>query len=233
MDERRKSVWHQGLARRRCGTHSAPTLGAEDRPLLCSATVLALSTACAAEELALDAAVLSFKDLGVGAVALHRAPTPGEARALQPVARRVRIVAVFSDEPGPDIGAPLLVVEGGPAGDDREKSLDALCRRLHAFRRLKVALRTPPDGDHHPSPDEILLVRETLKHVGYWHDTARGGEEYLTVAERFLLGASFDPLSADVQGLADALPSHAAAVVACEPGKVREAVRRARGYFKS
>ena len=195
--------------------------------------MLALSTACAPEDLALDAAVASFKDLGVAAVALHRPPTPDEARALQPLARRVRIVAVFGDEFGPDVGAPLLVVEGGPAGEDREATLDALCRRLHALRRFKVALRTPLDGDHHPSPDEIVKVHETLRHVGYWHDAVRGGEEFLTAAERFLLGASFDPLEADVAGLADALPAYAPAVVVCEPDRVREAVRVARGHFRA
>lgn len=208
-------------------------LAAGAHPLLCSRAVLALSTACAAEDLTLDAAVASFKDLGVGAVALHRPPTPEEARALQPLARRVRIVAVFGDELGPNVGAPLLVVEGGPAGEDREASLDALCRRLHGFRPLKVALRTPADPDHHPSPDEIVKVHETLRHVGYWHDAARGGEEFLTAAERFLLGASFDPLEGDTAGLADALPAFAAAVIVCEPDRLREAVRVARGHFRA
>lgn len=195
--------------------------------------MLALSTSCAPEDLTLDAAVASFKDTGVGAVALHRPPTPEEARALQPLARRVRIVAVFGDEFGPDVGAPLLVVEGGPAGEDRDATLDALCRRLHALRRIKIALRTPPDGDHHPSADEIVKVHETLKHVGYWHDAARGGEEFLTAAERFLLGTSFDPLEADVAGLADALPAFANAVVVCEPDRVREAIRVARVHFRT
>jgi len=195
--------------------------------------VLALSTACAREDLSLDAAVASFKDFGVGAVALHRPPTPEEARALQPLARRVRIVAVFGDEPGPDVGAPLLVVEGGPAGEDREATLDALCRRLHALRRFKIALRTPSDPDQHPSADEVVKVHETLRHVGYWHDAARGGEEFLTVAERFLLGASFDPLEADVAGLADAMPTFATAVIVCEADRVREAIRVARVHFRA
>jgi len=195
--------------------------------------VLALSTACAAGDLTLDAAVSSFKDLGVNAVALHRAPTAGEAQALVPLARRVRIVAVFADEPGPDIGAPLLVVEGGPADEDREASLEKLCRRLHALRRFKIGLRTPPDEDHHPSPDEMVHVHETLRHVGYWHDASRGGEEYLTAAERFLLGASFDPLEADVQGLSEAMPTFAPAVIVCEPDRVREAIRLARVHFRA
>lgn len=195
--------------------------------------MLALSTACAAEDLTLDAAITTFKDLGVGAVALHRAPTPEEARALVPLARRVRIVAVFCDAPGPDIGAPLLVVEGGPAGEDRDASLDALCRRLHGLRRFKIGLRTPPDEEHHPSPDELEKIHDMLKHVGYWHDASRGGEEYLTVAERYLLGASFDPLEADVQGLADAMPTFAPAVIVCEPERVREAIRLARVHFRA
>jgi hypothetical protein len=195
--------------------------------------VLALSTACAAEDLTLDAAISSFKDLGVGAVALHRAPTTEEARALVPLARRVRIVAVFSDEPGPDTGAALLVVEGGAAGEDREASLDALCRRLHGLRRLKIGVRTPQDEEHHPSPDEMVKIHETLRHVGYWHDASRGGEEYLTVAERFLLGTSFDPLESDVQGLAEAMPTFAPAVIVCEPDRVREAVRLARVHFRA
>jgi hypothetical protein len=200
--------------------------------LISSRGVLALSTACAGDDLTLDAAVHSFRDLGVGAVALHRPPTPEEAKALVPLARRVRIVAIFGDEPGPDIGVPLLVVEGGPADEDREASLDALCRRLHGLRRLRIGLVTPPDQDHHPSPDEMEQVHETLRHVGYWHDAARGGEEYLTVAERFLLGVSFDPLEADVQGLADAMPTFAPAVIVCEPDRVREAIRLARVHFK-
>jgi hypothetical protein len=196
--------------------------------------VLALSTECAPAEATLDAAVASFKDLGVAAVALHRAPTPEEARALVPLARRVRIVAVFADEPGPHVGAPLLVVEGGPAGDDREASLDALCRRLHALRQFKVALRTPASEDDHPSPDEIATVHETLRHVGYWHDASRGGEEYLALAERYLLGASFDPLDdVDLAGIADALPAYAPAVIVCDPERVREAILRARGHFRA
>lgn len=195
--------------------------------------MLALSTACAAEDLALDAAVASFKDSGVGAVALHRPPTPDEAKALVPLARRVRIVAVFGDEFGADVGVPLLVIEGGLAEEDREASLDALCRRLHALRRFKVGLRTPVDPDHHPSPDEMEKVHETLRHVGYWHDAARGGEEYLTVAERFVLGASFDPLESDVAGLSEALPAYAPAVIVCEPDRVRDAIRLARAHFRA
>jgi len=195
--------------------------------------VLALSTACAAEDLALDAAVSSFRDLDVGAVALHRLPTPAEAQALVSLARRVRIVATFGDERGPDIGVPLLVVEGGPADEDREASLDALCRRLHALRPLKIALRTPPDEDHLPSPDEMEKVHETLRHVGYWHDAARGGEEYLAVAERFLLGASFDPETADVAALAESMPSYAPAVIVCDPERVRDAIRLARVHFRA
>jgi hypothetical protein len=136
----------------------------------------------------------------------------------------VRIVAVFSDEPGPDTGAALLVVEGGAAGEDREASLDALCRRLHGLRRLKVGVRTPADEEHHPSPDEMVKIHETLRHVGYWHDASRGGEEYLTVAERFLLGVSFDPLEADVQGLP---PSRPRSSCASRNGCARRSASRA------
>jgi hypothetical protein len=200
--------------------------------------VLALSTLCAAADRPLDRVVASFRDLGVGAVALHRPALEAEARGLVALARRVPVIAVFGDEPGADVGAPLLVVEGGPAGADREASLDDLCRRLHALRDWKVALRTPPAVDHHPAPDEIALVREALGHVGYWHDAARGGDAWLEAAARDLLGASFDPLGhVDLVGLRDALPRAAPAVVACASGTARdevaEALRCARGIFKA
>ncbi|MHC4817650.1 MAG: hypothetical protein ACYTF8_06320, partial [Planctomycetota bacterium] len=130
-----------------------------------------------------------------------------------------------------------LVVDGGPAGDDREASLESLCRRLHALRGWKVALRTPGAPDHHPAPGEIALVREAVAHVGYWHDADRGGEAWLEAAARDLLGASFDPLTdLDLAGLRDALPRAAPAVVACAPGTARddvaEALRCASGIFK-
>jgi len=199
--------------------------------------VLALSTLCADPDRPLDRVVASFKKLDVRAVALHRPALEAEARGLAALARRGRIVVVFGDEPGVPVGAPLLVVEGGPAADDRETSLEDLCRRLHALRDWKIALRTPPGPGHHPAPDEIALVREALGHVGYWHDAERGGEAWLEVAARDLLGASFDPVSGvDLAGLRDALPRAAPAVVACAPGTARddviEALHCARGIFK-
>jgi hypothetical protein len=200
-------------------------------------SVLALSTLCAEADRPLDRVVASFRDLGVRAVALHRPALEAEARGLAVLAKRARVVAVFGDEPGANVGVPLLVVEGGPAAPDREASLEDLCRRLHALRDWKLALRTPPAADHHPAPDEIALVREAVGHVGYWHDAARGGDAWLEAAARDLLGASFDPLAdTDLVGLRDALPRTAPAVVACAPGTARdevaEALRCARGIFK-
>jgi hypothetical protein len=199
--------------------------------------VLALSTLCADADSPLDRVVASFRDLGVRAVALHRPALEAEARRLAAFAKHVRVVAVFGDGPGADVGAPILVVDGGPAGDDREASLESLCRRLHALRGWKVALRTPGAPDHHPAPGEIALVREAVAHVGYWHDADRGGEAWLEAAARDLLGASFDPLTdLDLAGLRDALPRAAPAVVACAPGTARdevaEALRCASGIFK-
>jgi hypothetical protein len=199
--------------------------------------VLALSTQCSDPDLALDRAVASFQDLGVRAVALHRPAADEEARRLAGLAKRVRVVAVFGEAPGADVGAPVLVVEGGAAGADREASLEDLCRRLHALRAFQVALRTPPGPDHHPAPDEVALVREALDHVGYWHDADRGGAAYLDVAARYLLGASFQPLTdVDLVGLRDALPRRAAAVVVCPPraapDEIRQALHCARGIFR-
>lgn len=198
--------------------------------------MLALSTSCADAEKPLDRVVASFRDLGVRAVALHRPAEPTEARRLAAFAKRVQVVAVFGDRPGADVGAPLLVVEGGPAGADREATLEDLCRRLHAWRGWKVALRTPPSPDHHPAPDEIALIREAVAHVGYWHDADRGGDAYLEAAARDLLGASFDPRTdPDLAGLREALPRAAPAVVALAAGtageEVAEALRCARGIF--
>ena len=127
----------------------------------------------------------------------------------------------------------MLVYLGKPKASSDASSL---CRRLHALRDWTVALRTPLAPDHHPAPGEIALVREVLGHVGYWHDAARGGEAYLEVAGRDLLGASFDPLTeVDLAGLRDALPAAAPAVVACASGTARdevvEALRCARGIF--
>ncbi|MHC4818096.1 MAG: hypothetical protein ACYTF8_08580 [Planctomycetota bacterium] len=198
--------------------------------------LLALSTLCADADRPLDRVVASFRDLGVRAVALHRPAQKAEARGLAAIAKMARVVAVFGGEPGADVGTKLLVVEGGPAADDREASLESLCRRLHALRDWTVALRTPSVPDHHPAPGEIALVREALGNVGYWHDAARGGEAYLEVAGRYLLGASFDPLAeVDLAGLRGALPAAAPAVVTRAPGTARdevvEALRCARGIF--
>jgi len=194
--------------------------------------MLAFSTACAAGHLPLDRAVLSLRDTGIRAVALHRPPTAAEARALRGIAHGLRFVAVFGDAPGADVGAPVLVVEGGPAAEDREASLDALCRRLHAFRGLRVALRTPRDADHHPAPGEIELVREVLPFAGYWHDVARGGAAHLEAAARFLFGASLDPLRTDgLKALRDALPGGAPVVIVCPPEECAEALRCARGVL--
>jgi hypothetical protein len=198
--------------------------------------LLALSTVCADADWPLDRVVASFRDLGLRAVALHRPALEAEARRLAAFAKRVSVVAVFGEEPGANVGTPILVVEGGPAAEDREASLEDLCRRLHALRGWRVALRTPPAPDHHPAPGEIALVSEALAHVGYWHDADRDGEAYLEVAAGDLRGASFDPLAdLDLAGLRDALPRAAPAVVACAPGaakdEVTEALRCARGIF--
>ncbi len=199
--------------------------------------MLALSTSCADAGKPLDRVVASFRDLPVRAVALHRPAEAAEARRLAAFAKGVRVVAVFGDEPGADVGAPILVVDGGPAGEDREASLEDLCRRLHRWRDWQVALRTPAAEGHHPAPDEVALVREALGNVGYWHDADRGGEAYLEAAARDLFGASFDPLrDIDLPGLRDALPRAAPAVVACGSGapreEVAEALRCARGIFR-
>jgi hypothetical protein len=99
-----------------------------------------------------------------------------------------------------------------------------------------VALRTPRDADAHPSPAELRLVHEAVRHVGYWHDVARGGGEWLDAAGRLLRGASFHPLETpDLAGLRDALGGGMPAVVACPAGteraEVAEALRCARGVF--
>jgi hypothetical protein len=199
--------------------------------------LLALSTRCAPEDWPLDRTVASLRELGVEALALHRPATPEEARALVPWTRRVRIVAVFGDEPGGSLRVPLLVVEGGPAGPDRESSLEQLCRRLHALRAPALALRTPESPEDHPAPEEIALVAESLRNVGYWHDAQRGGGEYLHAAAGLVRGASFHPLVCDdLVGIRDTLSSAAPAVVDCPPGtskeELREALGHARSYFR-
>jgi hypothetical protein len=198
--------------------------------------VLALSTTCAREE-RLDLALRSFRGKDVRAVALHRPPTPEEAAALAPLAKRVRIAAVFADRPdrtGPDVGCRLFVVEGGAAGGDREASLEDLCRRLHALSgRGDVALRAPAEPGGHPAPHEIELVREALPFVGYWHEPDRADSAYLDVAARWLLGASFRPLETDLGALRDALPRGGLKVVVCAPEELDESLRCARSFFRA
>lgn len=204
--------------------------------------MLALSTRCAPADLPLDravAALLRQSASGLGALALHRPPGDDEARGLAGLRKRPRIVAVFAETAVRDLGRPVLVVEGGPADEqDREASLLALCRRLHALREFDLALRTPGDEGRHPAPHEIEMVRSELRNVGYWHDAARGGDAYLDAAARWLKGASFHPLEHDdLAGLRDALPSGAHAVVDCPPGtpteELAEAVARARSHFRA
>ncbi|MHC4342784.1 MAG: hypothetical protein ACYSX0_21540, partial [Planctomycetota bacterium] len=75
----------------------------------------------------MERAVRSFRDLHVPAIALHRPAEPEEARALAVLAHGLRIVAVFGERTGGDLGRPILIVEGGPARTgDREASLEAL-----------------------------------------------------------------------------------------------------------
>ena len=198
--------------------------------------MLALSTLCAPSEWSLDRAVQSFRAFDVRAVALHREPSREEIAGLRPIARQLRIVAIFGEE-SVDSRA-VLVVEGGPVGEDREQSLENLCRRLHALREFPVALRTPEDEANHPAPHEIEMVRSSLPNVGYWHDAERGGLEFLEVAQRWTRGASFHPLTdLDLGGIRDALPRGAPGVVSCPPGtskaEVKEALARARGFFRA
>jgi len=200
--------------------------------------VLALSTSCAPGDWPLEKVLASFRRFeGLRRVALHRPPDAAEARGMTRFIRAFEIVALFTDAPEGSLGVPLLVVEGGPAAEgDREQSLEGLCRRLHAFKGHRVALRPPAAPGGHPAPDEIALVHEALGFVGYWHEPARAGEEYLEAAARMVLGASFHPLrEKDPAGLRQALPFSAPAVVACPPdtprAEVAEALRCARGLF--
>jgi len=199
--------------------------------------MLALSTVCAPSDWSLDKVLASFRSFeGLRRVALHRPPDAAEAKRMATFVRGFEIVALFTDRPAPLLGVPLLVVQGGPAAEDREASLEDLCRRLHAFKGRRVALRPPAVAGGHPAPDEIALVHEALAFVGYWHEPGRAGEEYLDAAARIVWGAPFHPLKdPDPAGLAQALPSGAPAVVACPPGtpraEVAEALRRAAGLF--
>ena len=164
---------------------------------------IALSTSCGPEEQSLQATVESFAELGVGAVALHRHPRRARFR--------VPVVAVFGDGSGSLGGAPLLVV------DAPEGPLEDLCRWLHGLQAPAVALRTSR------TPEEIVLVREDLPRIGYWHDVARGGEEFLEVADP--AGASFDPLeTADLARIRAALSQRAPAVVELPAGSEQERI---------
>jgi len=192
--------------------------------------MLALATSCAPPDWPLDRTVDALRELGAGTFALHRGPDAREARAL----RTRDVVAVF-DEPG--AADVLHVLEARPANpDDREASLEALCRDLHRFREHRLALRTPPAPDHHPAPEEIALVAEALPFCGYWHDVARGGPDYAEAAGGLLRGVSFDPLRTDdLHALRDLAGRALPAVVWLAPGtprdEVAEAWRRARGTF--
>ena len=195
-----------------------------------------MCSSCAPADLSLPAAlpVLLEHGPGITALALHREPSAAELRGFRALRQRLRIVAVYGSPPGADLGRPLVVVEGGPADEDREASLLELCRRLHAFRDHDIALRTPvADGDH-PAPHEIELVHSELPGVGYFHDAARGGAAYLDAAARRLHGAAFHPLELDdLSALRDALPAAAPAVIECGFDELGEAVRRAQGVFRA
>jgi len=180
--------------------------------------------------LALDRAVAALGEL-CGFAALHRAPSPAESRGLAGLTKAPVIVAVCSDQP---LGRALLVVDGGAAAEDREASLLELCRRLHALRGFDVALRPARDEACHPSPAEIELIWSEVKHVGYWHETAWAGTEYLEAGARRLKGATFHPLEFDGLGeLRDALPAAAPAVIECPPAHAADALRHARGWFRA
>lgn len=200
--------------------------------------MLALSTVCAPPAWPLPRVVASFRAFDVRGVALHRPPEAGEAPALRRLLPPPRLVAVFGDAPGAAVGAPLLVVEGVPAGADREEALLALCRRLHALRPMAVAIRAGEDPDGLPAAPELPLLFSELAHLRYWHDAARAGEAWLHAAGARLAGASLDPREhLDLAGLAGALGRTRPAVVACPPGTpkrdVIEAVRRAQGCFRA
>ena len=180
----------------------------------------------------------------LGAVALHRPPGRAEIRGL--ALGKQRIVAIFVDaqaagsglgDPG-GLGCSLLVVDGGEAGPDREASLEDLCRRRDACRGFRVALRTPAGPGEHPSPAEVSLVADALPGVGYWHDAARGADDYLHAGAALLFGASFAADGrTDLKELRDALPAGAPVVVDGAPGLEREqvvdAVLRAKGIFRA
>jgi hypothetical protein len=200
--------------------------------------VLALSTLCVPPEWPLPRAVAALRGFDVGGIALHRPSSAGEAPELRRLLPASRLVAVFGDGPGAEVGAPLLVVEGAPAAGDREQAILALLRRVHALRPLPVAVRAALDPDGVPAAAELPLLFSELAAVGYWHDASRAGDAYLDAAGGRLLGASFDPRGeADLAPLAEALGRGRPAVVACPPGtprrEVEEAIRRARSWFRA
>ena len=97
-----------------------------------------------------------------------------------------------------------------------------------------LAIRTPIDAAAFPLPHELSLLREALPRLGYWHDLARGGDEYLEACAGMLAGASFDPFAASgLKGLCDALGDRAPAVVALPSGTESATVREALAYAGS
>ena len=202
--------------------------------------MLAISTHACDPEASLAEAVESLRRYDIRNLVLHRAPKAAERSALARAAKKCRIVAVFAEEPSP-IDDAMWVTDGGVAGEDREASVEDLCRRLHAARggrRVRIAIRAAIDPGHHPAPNELEWIVQSLRDVGYWHEPARAGEAYLDAGARYLCGASFHPLETpDLVGLRDALPASAPAVIQCGPGcsheELDEAVRCARGVFRA
>ncbi|MHC4954002.1 MAG: hypothetical protein ACYTGZ_08930 [Planctomycetota bacterium] len=180
------------------------------------------------------------RELGARAVAWHRHPTAAEERRLARDTQRLPVLALFGDGAGPAAGAPLLVVDGGPAPqdpDERERALEELCRRIHGLDWNAVALRTPAAAGHFPAPAELPLLKDALPRVGYWHDAARGGDAFLDACGGRIAGASFDPLVySDLAGLREAMGERTPAVIDLEPGAepelVLEALARAGAVFR-
>jgi len=181
--------------------------------------------------------VASFRELAFEAVALHRPPDATEVRALAAQAQRRPVVVLFGERAAAPAGIPLVVVEGGAAPSDpaeREQALEELCRRLHSREGPALAIRTPIDAAAFPSPRELPLLRGALPRIGYWHDLARGGEEYLESCGDMLCGASFDPFAASgLSGVCEALGDRALAVVALPCGTESATVREALAYAGS
>ena len=200
---------------------------------------LALSTSFGPPDASLAAIIAGYRELDVRACALHRHPRTDELASLAPLARAIPFVAVFGDGTGAQAGAQLLVTDGGAAPEDpaqRERALEELCRRLHSLAWPAIALRTPASASDFPAPHEIQLVREALPKVGYWHETARGGEAHLEACGDAIRGASFDPfLCSDLRELKSALGERTPAVVTLaagvDRGMVQEGVAIARAVF--